>query len=137
MIVVKIKNFFLIMCNTSIFNSQLAPNMDGHPATKGDIHIENDVWIGESVILMSGIRIGNGAIVGAKSVVTKDVEPYSVVAGNPARQVKKRFSEELITELQKLKWWEFDDEEIKLLIPYLQQEPCSKIIKSISQQFKR
>ena len=86
---------------------------------------------------MSGIRIGNGAIVGAKSVVTKDVDPYSVVAGNPARQVKKRFSEELIGELQKLRWWELDDEEIKLLIPYLQQEPCAKIIRSIRQQFKQ
>ena len=123
--------------NTSIFDSQLAPNMEGHPTTKGDIHIENDVWIGESAILMSGIRIGNGAIVGAKSVVTKDVDPYSVVAGNPARQVKKRFSEELIGELQKLRWWELDDEEIKLLIPYLQQEPCAKIIRSIRQQFKQ
>lgn len=68
----------------------------GHPTCKGNIVIENDVWIGSKSIIMSGVQISSGAVVGAGSVVTKDVSPYSIVAGNPARVVKKRFTDEQI-----------------------------------------
>ena len=122
--------------NTNNFPSELAPNMDGHPSTKGDIHIENDVWIGESAVLMSGITIGSGSIIGARSVVTKNVKPYTVIAGNPGREIRERFSHEIITELIQLRWWDLPDESIKLIIPYLQAEPCAKIIRSLRSKFK-
>ncbi len=122
--------------NTSTFPEVLAPNMDGHPTTKGDIHIENDVWIGESAVLMSGITIGSGAIIGARSVVTKSVKPYTIVAGNPGRQIRERFSQEIVSELLKLQWWDLTDESIKMIIPYLQEEPSAKIIRSLRKNFR-
>lgn len=75
--------------------------------------IGNDVWIGCGAIILSGVTVGDGAIIGAGAVVTKDVEPYSVVAGVPAKQIRKRFDDEIIEKLLLLKWWEFRDEKIK------------------------
>lgn len=85
----------------------------GHPACKGDIIIENDVWIGAKVTIMSGVKIGNGAVVGACSVVTKDIPPYAIVAGNPARIVKYRFTESQIKDLLQIEWWNWDEQRIK------------------------
>lgn len=79
----------------------------------------NDVWIGSSCHLKSGISVGNGAIIGMGSVVTKDVEPYTIVAGNPARLIRKRFDDEIVVELQTLKWWEYDDSKLNLLSQYI------------------
>ena len=75
--------------------------------------IGNDVWIGYGAIILSGVTIGDGAIIGAGAVVTKDVEPYTVVAGVPAKVIKKRFEDEVIEKLLLLKWWEFSDEKLK------------------------
>lgn len=75
--------------------------------------IGNDVWIGCDVVVRRGVKIGDGAVVGSNSVVTKDVEPYSIVAGNPARHIKYRFSKNIIDELLALKWWEFPIDTIK------------------------
>lgn len=72
------------------------------------ISIGNDVWIGTNVIILDGVKIGNGAIIAAGAVVTKDVEPYVIVGGVPAREIKKRFREEVIIELQKIAWWNRD-----------------------------
>ena len=80
--------------------------------TKGGIELGSDVWIGRRAIILPGVKIGHGAIVGAGSVVTKDVEPYSVVAGVPAEKIKWRFSESTREELLQLQWWEWDEEEI-------------------------
>ena len=77
----------------------------GHPTSKGDVIIGNDVWIATSVTIMSGVTIGDGAVIAANSHVVKDVEPYSIVGGNPARHLKYRFSPEQIEGLLKLKWW--------------------------------
>ena len=85
----------------------------GHPTCKGDIVVENDVWIGAKSTIMSGVKISNGAVVAANSVVTKDVPPYSIVAGNPAKIVKYRFSEDQIEKLLKLSWWNWDEQKIK------------------------
>lgn len=85
----------------------------GHPTCKGDIIIENDVWIGAKSTIMSGVKIGNGAVVGSCSVVTKDVPPYAIVAGNPAKIVKYRFTEEQIKDLLTISWWDWDENRIR------------------------
>jgi serine acetyltransferase len=85
----------------------------GHPSCKGDIIIENDVWIGATTTIMSGVKISNGAVVAAGSIVTKDVPPYAIVAGNPAKVVKYRFTEEQIKKLLLISWWDWDEQKIK------------------------
>ncbi len=79
---------------------------------KGDTVIENDVWIGYDSLIMPGVRIGNGAIVAARSVVVKDVAPYTIVGGNPAQLIRKRFDDSTITLLQDAKWWDWPVEKI-------------------------
>jgi serine acetyltransferase len=85
----------------------------GHPSCKGDITIGSDVWIGAKSTIMSGVKIGHGAIVAAGALVTKDVEPYSVVGGNPAKHLKYRFKEEQIKNLLDIAWWEWEENKIK------------------------
>lgn len=80
--------------------------------SKGDTVIGNDVWIGNSVTIMQGVKIGDGAIIGTNSLVTKDVEPYTIVGGNPARVIRKRFDDETVEFLLKLKWWDWNIEKI-------------------------
>jgi carbonic anhydrase/acetyltransferase-like protein (isoleucine patch superfamily) len=80
---------------------------------KSPICIGNDVWIGNDVIILSGVNVGDGACVGAGSVVTKDIPPYAIAVGVPARTVKYRFSEEVIEYLLKIRWWHWDDDKIK------------------------
>ena len=72
---------------------------------KGDIIIGNDVWIGYEAVILSGVTIGDSAVIGCRAVVTKDVPPYTIVGGVPAKPIRKRFNEETIKELQKIKWW--------------------------------
>lgn len=79
---------------------------------KGDTVIGNDVWIGQNVTVMSGIKIGDGAIIAANSTVVKNVEPYTIYGGNPAKFIKKRFSDENIEFLLKIQWWNWDEEKI-------------------------
>ncbi|KQW97670.1 CatB-related O-acetyltransferase [Flavobacterium sp. Root420] len=78
--------------------------------SKGDIQIGEDVWVGSNSVILSGVKIGRGAIVGAGSIVTKNVEPYSIVGGNPAVRIKMRFSPETITRLENMRWWTWDFE---------------------------
>ena len=85
----------------------------GHPSCKGDIIVENDVWIGAKATIMSGVKIGNGSVIGSGSVVTKDVPPYAIVVGNPAVVVKYRFTEEQIQKLLDISWWSWDEEKIR------------------------
>lgn len=80
---------------------------------KGDIVIGNDVWIGYEAVILSGVTVGDGAIIGARAVVTKDVPPYAIVGGIPARYIRRRFDEKTVTKLMELKWWEWSDEKIK------------------------
>ena len=80
--------------------------------SKGDTVIGNDVWIGNSVTMMQGIHIGDGAIIGTNSLVTKDVEPYSIVGGNPAKLIRKIFDEETINFLVQLAWWDWPMDKI-------------------------
>ena len=97
---------------------QEAPPLSEMPL-KGDTVVGNDVWIGQDATILPGVHIGDGAIVGMRSVVGSDVAPYSIVAGNPAREIRKRFDGELIGLMLKLKWWDRPVEEINRLIPLL------------------
>ena len=86
---------------------------------KGDINIGNDVWIGCNATIMAGVTIGNGAIVAANSTVIKDVDPYAMVGGNPAKEIKKKFSDDIVERLLNLKWWNWDIEKITENVQYL------------------
>lgn len=110
----------------NIFNNF---NGEGHPSTKGNVIIGNDVWIGNSVTIMSGVTVGDGSIIGANSVVTKNVEPYSIVGGNPAKLIKYRFSSEQIEKLLEIKWWNWDDDKINTHTPLLCNENIDEFIK--------
>ncbi|NBX92236.1 MAG: antibiotic acetyltransferase [Proteobacteria bacterium] len=103
------------------FNIQCeeARGIKGHPWSRGDVVIEDDVWIGTGAFIRSGVRIGSGAVVGARSVVTRDVKPYEVVAGNPAQHIRMRFSETEISDLLKIAWWSWPHEKIIEEVPYL------------------
>ena len=92
--------------------------------------VGNDVWIGCNVTIMDGIHIGDGAIIGAGSIVTKDVPPYAVAVGSPAKVIKCRFDEDTIEELEKLKWWELDDSVIATL-PFDDISACIEALKKI------
>lgn len=87
---------------------------------KGDIVIGNDVWIGYEAVVMQGVKIGDGAIIGARAVVTKDVPPYTIVGGVPAKPIRKRFSDDVISRLLEIKWWEWPYEKIKENISAIQ-----------------
>ena len=87
---------------------------------KGDIMIGNDVWIGYEAVILSGVTIGDGAVIGCRAVVTKDVPPYTIVGGVPANPIRKRFDEETIKELQKIKWWDWPEEKITEKIQAIQ-----------------
>lgn len=80
-------------------------HIKGHPSTKGDIEIGNDVWIATNVTILSGVKIGDGAVIGANSLVVSDIPPYSIATGNPAKVLKKRFDDSVISQLEEIKWW--------------------------------
>ena len=99
----------------------------GHPATKGDVVIGNDVWIGSGSTILSGIKIGDGAVIAASSVVVKDIPAYAIAGGNPAKVLKMRFSRKQIDKLLQNPWWELSDSRINDLIPLL----CSNDIEAL------
>lgn len=94
----------------------------GARTNRGDTVIGNDVWIGQNVTILPGIHIGDGAIIGANAVVGKDIPPYAIAVGNPVQIKKYRFDQETINLLLRLKWWDKDIEEIKMLIPLLSSD---------------
>lgn len=108
------------------WGSAIAPIKDELPL-KGDTIIGNDVWIGQNVTVLPGVHAGDGAIIGANSVVASDIPPYAVAVGNPCKVIKKRFDDSLINYLLKLKWWDWDIEKISRNMEALCSNDLSKI----------
>ena len=94
--------------HTDILNTTI----QGHPATRGDVIIGNDVWIADNVTIMSGVHVGDGAVIACNSHVVKDVEPYSIVGGNPAKFIKYRFTHKQIKSSLKIQWWNWSVKKI-------------------------
>lgn len=120
----------------NVFGGSWQENTPDHMSQlpfKGDTVIGNDVWIGRESIIMPGVKIGDGAIIAAYLVVTKDVEPYSVVGGNPTRFIKKRFNDELIELLLEFKWWDLPPEKLVTVLPLLCDFDLEKVTKKIKE----
>ena len=92
--------------------------LSGHPRSKGNVSIGNDVWIGHGAVILSGVTIESGAVIGACSVVSSNVGPYEIVAGNPARHIRFRFSDATIQRLCHLAWWDWPESRIEAALPY-------------------
>jgi virginiamycin A acetyltransferase len=113
----------------AVFGNGWEKAMDGKQyPNKGDIHIGNDVWIGYNATIMAGVTIGDGAIIATNATVVKDVAPYSIVGGNPAKEIKKRFSDETITKLLALQWWNWKIEKITQNLQHLTDSNIEKLI---------
>ena len=95
---------------------------------KGDIVIGNDVWIGYEAVIMAGVHIGDGAIIAARAVVTKDVPPYTIVGGTPAKEIRKRFDAEVIEQLLILKWWDWSTDKIHQCLPYIAESKLDELL---------
>lgn len=93
--------------------------------------IGNDVWIGYEAVVMSGVKIGDGAIIGTRAVITKDVPPYTIVGGIPARPIRKRFDDAVIERLEALRWWDWDEEKIRRSIPAIQAGDLAALERSV------
>ena len=105
---------------------------------KGDIIIGNDVWIGYEAVIMAGVNIGDGAIIAAHAVVTKDVAPYTIVGGVPARPIRKRFDDGVIQKLETLKWWEWPINKIRQCLPHIINGDIDELLKyQKNEYFKR
>ena len=95
---------------------------------KGDIVIGNDVWIGYEAVIMAGVHIGDGAIIAARAVVTKDVPPYTIVGGTPAKEIRRRFDAEVIQQLLILKWWNWSTDKIRQCLPYIAEGKMDELL---------
>ncbi len=115
----------------------MAPPAKADLPLKGDTIIKNDVWIGQNAVILPGVRISDGAIIGANSVVGSDVDPYMIVVGNPARPLRKRFNDELIGLLLKFRWWDKEIDEINALIPILTCSDLRKVKDEIKKRLDR
>lgn len=102
----------------------------GHPRTRGDVVIGNDVWLGREAMIMSGVTIGDGAVVGAGAVVSRDVPAYGIAAGNPAALVRLRFSPEIVERLQRVAWWNWPPERVHAAVPQLLDADIERFLRA-------
>jgi acetyltransferase-like isoleucine patch superfamily enzyme len=108
---------------------------DGFPVHTGDTVIGSDVWTGYGSMLLSGVQIGNGALVAAGAMVCKDVPPYAVVGGNPAKIIKHRFEEEQIAALLDIRWWDWPEDEVRAAVPILASKDIDEFIEYARRRF--
>lgn len=109
-----------------------AQDLPGYPLTKGDVVIGSDVWIGYGALILSGVKIGDGAVIAARSLVNKNVEPYSIVGGVPAKHLRYRFPEETIKKLLEIQWWNWSEEKIRAARHLLQSPNIEEFIAKYS-----
>ena len=114
----------------SVFDP-MAEHIDGHPASNGDVEVGHDVWLGQSCTIMSGVTIGHGACIAACAVVTRNVPPYAIVGGNPARLIRSRFSEAQIEALLQICWWDWSAERIREFYPLILSNNIDGFIKEV------
>lgn len=108
------------------------------PATgRGGVTIGHDVWVGSGVLILSGVTIGTGAVIGARAVVTRDVAPYAVVAGNPAREIRRRFSQGIVAQLMDTRWWDLPEESVSKLARVLQSDRIDTAIEAVRTERER
>jgi hypothetical protein len=103
-------------------------NYDDYPVPTGDTIVGSDVWTMENCLILAGVKLGDGAFVAAGSVVTKDVPPYAIVGGNPAKLIRYRFSEEQIAALLEIRWWDWPEDKVRAAVPYLESEDVDEFI---------
>jgi acetyltransferase-like isoleucine patch superfamily enzyme len=104
----------------------------GHPVSNGDVVIGNDVWVGRNTTIMSGVNVGDGAVIAANSTIVKNIGVYEIWGGNPARFIRSRFDDEIIQKLLSLKWWDWEIASIRKVAPLLSQNPSIEILQKIS-----
>nr|WP_164116032.1 CatB-related O-acetyltransferase [Sphingorhabdus sp. Alg239-R122] len=102
----------------------------GHPASKGDVVIGDDVWIGREAIIMSGVTVGTGAVIAARALVVKDVPPYAIIGGNPAKLIKYRFDEKTIAKLLEIAWWDWPEDRVSNAMAYLLNTDIDAFLKA-------
>lgn len=120
----------------AIFGNGWENAMDGKAyPVRGNIEIGNDVWIGHEAVILPGVKIGDGCIIGAQSVVTKDIEPYTIVGGNPAKSIRKRFSDQEIEDLLSIQWWNWPIETISANVQHLTSKNIAAL-KAVNKQLK-
>ncbi|NFF82238.1 CatB-related O-acetyltransferase [Clostridium botulinum] len=108
----------------------------GHPSTKGNVIIGNDVWIGRRTTILSGVNIGNGVSIGANSVIAKDIPNYAIVAGNPAKIIRYKFDTETINKLLEISWWDWELEDLRRIVPILQSGNVKALIDYYNKNIK-
>lgn len=109
-----------------------AKSIQGHPSTKGDVVIGNDVWIAFGTTILSGVTIGDGAAIGACSVVTRNIPPYAIAAGNPAQIIRYRFDDEIIRKLLEIKWWNWPDDKVAENVHLISSDSVDVLIKKFA-----
>jgi acetyltransferase-like isoleucine patch superfamily enzyme len=102
---------------------------DGHPRPESDIEVGNDVWIGAQALILPGVKIGDGAVIGARAVVTKDVRPYAIAGGVPAREIRRRFNDEQVAALIALGWWDWPEEKLRARVDLLCSDDVDELLK--------
>jgi acetyltransferase-like isoleucine patch superfamily enzyme len=101
---------------------------DGQPVSRGPVTIGNDVWVGLGALILSGVTVGDGAVIAANAVVTKDVRPYAVVGGNPAREIRRRFRDDQVDGLLEAGWWDWPEAELLSIVPILCSENVDALL---------
>lgn len=110
-----------------------AKSYKGHPRSKGDVIIGHDVWIGNGAVIMSGVTVGSGAVIGGGALVSKDVPPYGIVAGNPAVLLRKRFADDLIARLLAARWWDLEEKELQSLMGLLLSSEVERFLEKVEE----